>query len=64
MQLSFANACLANKCLSSSPSSQGWLVCEDHSCQFQTRNIPVVLEEASPRCPGCQQGRLREEVGQ
>lgn len=42
--------------------SQGWLVCEDHSCHYHTRHLTISLEETGPRCPSCHQGKLIEEA--
>ena len=42
--------------------SQGWLVCEDHSCRYRTRHPTISLEETGPRCPSCHQGKLIEEA--
>eukprot|EP00731_Ephydatia_muelleri_P030456 Em0021g979a len=39
----------------------GWMMCDDVSCQFRTRNTFVVLDDSTPSCPGCLKGRLKDE---
>lgn len=41
----------------------GWMVCEDVTCGFRTRRVPVRMSrEGRPMCPCCQQSVLHNEV--
>ena len=41
---------------------QGWLLCDDQSCCYRTRQPVIILEDSTPQCTNCGQGKLREEV--
>lgn len=43
-------------------SIQQWLICEDSTCAYRTRNITKVNKHLEPECPSCKRNILIQEV--
>lgn len=41
---------------------QGWLVCEEPTCQNRTRRVPLNFSRSGPICQACMKATLRSEV--
>lgn len=45
-----------------SPFLQGWLICEEPTCQNRTRRLPLSFSRSGPVCQACRKAVLRPEV--
>ncbi|XP_023774099.1 DNA polymerase alpha catalytic subunit-like [Cyanistes caeruleus] len=43
------------------PEIQGWLICEEPTCQNRTRRLPLSFSRSGPVCQACKKAVLRPE---